>query len=105
MLQFLGTGFAAYLKIQAVWEKGRIIPDCDLKIWRLDADGYVIKRCEYNNTESQYGWRVDHQTPEARGGNNELANLRPVSCTGQTAHAGLLDGALSGVRGAFGRAA
>lgn len=98
MLQFLGPGFAAYLKIQAVWEKGRIIPDCDLRIWRLDADGYVIKRCEYDNALSQYGWRIDHfPTPEALGGSNELPNLRPLSCIGATAHAGLLAGPLGDI--------
>ena len=33
---------------------------------------------QYGTRISQYGWEIDHITPESKGGTNELSNLRPL---------------------------
>ena len=35
-----------------------------------------MKRIEHGNVNSERGWEVDHVRPVARGGNDELPNLR-----------------------------
>lgn len=64
--------------IAAVWNKGRLIPNYDQDIWRHDMCGAVMKHAEHGNTQSQYGWEVDHIRPVARDGGDELANLQPL---------------------------
>jgi hypothetical protein len=78
MLQFLGTGFTAYLKIQAAWERGRVIPGCDRQVWRKDAGGFLINRSAYEDSASPHGWRIDHPEPESLTRSGEIATLRPV---------------------------
>jgi len=61
-------------KIQKVWEKGKIVskhPD----VWRKDECDAWIKRTEYGNRDSKYGWEIDHIDPD---GGDELPNLRPL---------------------------
>jgi len=64
--------------IQKVWEKGTIIQDNDPNVWRKDQCRAWIGRKHYGNRDSQYGWEIDHITPESEGGGNELSNLRPL---------------------------
>lgn len=61
--------------IQQVWEKGRTVSNNDPNVWRNDECGAWIKRAEYGNRDSQYGWEIDHIDPE---GGDELSNLRPL---------------------------
>jgi len=61
--------------IQAVWEKGTIVPGNNSCNWRKDQCGAWIKRSDYGNRDSIYGWEIDHITPN---GNNALSNLRPL---------------------------
>lgn len=65
--------------LNLVWGKGIPIPNFDDSIWRHDSFGYVMKYTEYGNTNSQYGWEVDHIQRVADGGGDELSNLRPLS--------------------------
>ncbi|MFT4313423.1 MAG: HNH endonuclease [Candidatus Woesearchaeota archaeon] len=46
--------------IQQVWEKARITQNNDPKFWRKDSCNAWIKRVEYGNRESQYGWEIDY---------------------------------------------
>lgn len=61
--------------IEAVWNKGRVIPDFASDIWRWDVCGTVMKRSEHGNRNSKYGWEIDHINPN---GNDSLSNLQPL---------------------------
>lgn len=61
--------------IQKVWEKGRVVEGNDPKVWRKDECEAWIKRSDYGNRKSQYGWEIDHISP---GGEDVLSNLRPL---------------------------
>lgn len=72
-----GRGFSE-MEIQAVWNKGAVIPGFDARMWRRDVCGAVIQRTQYGNTASSYGWEVDHDVPVSRGGSDSLDNLQPL---------------------------
>ena len=64
--------------IKKVWDKGSIVSGNDPNVWRKDQCGAWIGRSYYGNRNSQYGWEIDHITPESLGGSDELTNLRPL---------------------------
>lgn len=64
--------------VSAVWEKGRTVTGYDAGIWRQDTCGAWMKRSDHGNTQSEYGWEIDHITPVAAGGGDELSNLQPL---------------------------
>lgn len=64
-------------KLQHIWEKGAPIQDYDSGVWRRDVCGSPMKWDEYGQ-RTQHGWNVDHIVPVARGGGDELSNLRPL---------------------------
>lgn len=72
-----GRPFSA-ATVQTVWDKGRSISGQDSREWRLDACGKTIQRSKHGDTASQYGWEVDHINPVAKGGTDDLTNLRPL---------------------------
>ncbi|TGK42469.1 HNH endonuclease signature motif containing protein [Leptospira andrefontaineae] len=61
--------------IQKVWEKGKEASPNDPKDWRKDECTAWMKRNEYGNRNSKYGWEIDHINPK---GSDELSNLRPL---------------------------
>jgi hypothetical protein len=61
--------------IQKVWERGRTVMHNSPDVWRTDQCDAWIKRTEYGNRNSQYGWEVDHISPT---GGDDLSNLRPL---------------------------
>lgn len=61
--------------VEAVWNKGRIVPGNDSRIWRKDSCNAWIRRNQYGNRDSEYGWEIDHIDPN--GGDN-LSNLQPL---------------------------
>lgn len=64
--------------VLSVWQKGIVVPNVASTIWRKDQCGAWIKFCEYGNRKSQYGWEIDHITPQSKGGTDILSNLRPL---------------------------
>jgi hypothetical protein len=61
--------------VQAVWEKGRGMPERDTNEWRKDQCGAWLHREQYNNGNSDYGWKIENVTP---GGEDILENLQPL---------------------------
>ena len=64
-------------QIEAVWRKGRIVPNNDPQVFRTDACDAWMRR-DQHGLMTQYGWEIDHIKPVARGGGDELANLQPL---------------------------
>lgn len=61
--------------IQKIWEKGRTVPGHVNSIWRKDQCDAWIKRGEYGNRNSQFGWEIDRISA---GGDYTVINCRPL---------------------------
>jgi len=68
--------------IQSTWNKGlTVFRDwrvTDPARWRFDACGALIDRSKYGDTDSNFGWEIDHVTPVSKGGVDDLWNLQPL---------------------------
>lgn len=62
-------------EVQAVWEKGEIIPGNDPSKVRKDQCKALIKRSAYGDRQNDFGWEIDHISPR---GSNSIYNLRPL---------------------------
>jgi len=60
--------------IQSVWEKGRAMPSWDPVEWRRDQCGAWLHREQYENEQSEYGWKIVNVAP---GGQDEVDSLQP----------------------------
>lgn len=67
-----GRNFAQTLRDQ-VWNRR-----FGLNTEGFDACRNLIKRFEYGNTKSPYGWEIDHIRPVSMGGRDNIENLRPL---------------------------
>lgn len=72
-----GQGFDQ-ATINAVWEKGIPGAGYDPKVYRKDSCGVWMQKSEYGNTNSDYGWEIDHNKPVSAGGTDSLSNLQPL---------------------------
>lgn len=69
-----------------VWKKGTVVEKYNSKRWRKDACGAWMDYNEYGNTDSKYGWQVDHIFPSSvledngvsEDDRDNLINLRPM---------------------------
>jgi len=64
--------------LRAVWRKADLVEMMHPDIWRYDTRVKLMKFSEYGNTESKYGWEVDHIKPVSKGGTDDLDNLQPL---------------------------
>ena len=64
--------------ITKVWVKGQIVSTHDMNFYRKDKCGYWIQFSAYGNTNSDYGWEIDHINPVSNGGGDNIANLQPL---------------------------
>jgi len=60
--------------VQQVWEQGRATNDKNANEWRKDACGAWIRRDQYGNQTSEYGWKIQPVEP---GKPATLGSLRP----------------------------
>ena len=65
-------------KKRAVWNKGFLILGRFPDEWRKDEFGNEIAYSAYGRRDSAYGWEFDHIRPDALGGGDHIANLRPL---------------------------
>lgn len=64
--------------IDKVWEKAQKFNLITPEDYRKDQCSAWIKKSEYGNRNSEFGWEIDHITPQSKGGGDELSNLRPL---------------------------
>lgn len=60
--------------VQAVWQKGRAMSDRNPSEWRKDQCGAWIRRDQFENTHSEFGWKI---LKVVAGGGNDPGSLQP----------------------------
>ena len=61
-----------------VWEKAKEVKGYAPQLVRKDCCGAWILYNEYGDTDSDFGWEIDHVFPLSMGGGNDIDNLRAM---------------------------
>lgn len=64
--------------IEAVWNKGIPVKGVPEDFIRKDVCGALMIKSRYGDTNSEFGWVIDHIYPLFKGGREDLENLRPM---------------------------
>ncbi|HVB47825.1 MAG TPA: hypothetical protein VNF69_05480 [Burkholderiales bacterium] len=60
--------------VDAVWAHARVLPEADAATWRQDACGAWVRREQFGQEHSEFGWKIE---PITSGGPATPENLRP----------------------------
>jgi 5-methylcytosine-specific restriction endonuclease McrA len=82
-----------------VFNLGHVDPNFDRNVWRRDDFGNLIRRSDYGDRSSPYGWEIDHIHPRALFGSDDLSNLRPLHCRANATLGGMLGSMLGATKG------
>ena len=63
---------------ELVWEKAFIQEGNNSNVFRKDYAGAWIRKDQYGNRTSPYGWEIDHIKPLSADGTYDLDNLIPL---------------------------
>ena len=71
--------FAPEATKKTVWQNGgTFIPGRSPDEWKYDRCGAIMQYSKHGDTNSQYGWEIDHIIPQAHGGTDIITNLQPL---------------------------
>lgn len=70
-------GFSEEQK-QIAWQRAQIVTGRDQNVIRKDICGAWIRWADYGDTNSDFGWEVDHIHPVALGGTDHPSNLQAL---------------------------
>lgn len=65
-------------EIEEAWNKADVAEGNNPDIFRKDYAGAWIRKSDYGNRNSEYGWEVDHLCPLSMNGTYDIGNLYPL---------------------------
>ena len=64
--------------IEQVWQRAKIVANNNPDVFRQDYAGAWIRRDQYGQRDTIYGWEIDHCKPISKDGDDSIGNLYPL---------------------------